>query len=111
MLGEICIPLLLFSLGVRLIDANFKTWRIGVAGAVLRPLLGMAIAWGAARLLGLDAQSSAMLLIFGALPPAVLNYVFAERYRQEPEKVASIVMIGNVAALLFISLALAIALG
>jgi hypothetical protein len=40
----------------------------------------------------------------------VLNYVFAERYRQEPEKVASIVMIGNVAALLFISFALAIAL-
>ena len=52
-----------------------------------------------------------MLLIFGALPPAVLNYVFAERYRQEPKKVASIVMIGNVAALIFISLALAIALG
>lgn len=110
MLGEICIPLLLFSLGVRLIDANFKTWRIGVAGAVLRPLLGMAIAWGAARLLGLDAQHSGMLLIFGALPPAVLNYVFAERYRQEPEKVASIVMIGNVAALIFISAALAMAL-
>ena len=51
-----------------------------------------------------------MLLIFGALPPAVLNYVFAERYRQEPEKVASIVMVGNVAALLFVPLALALAL-
>ena len=110
MLGEITIPLLLFSLGVRLTDANFHTWRIGVAGAALRPLLGMAIAWGAARLLGLDAQHNGMLLIFGALPPAVLNYVFAERYRQEPEKVASIVMIGNVAALVFISAALAIAL-
>lgn len=110
MLGEISIPLLLFSLGVRLTDANFHTWRIGVAGAAVRPLLGMAIAWPAAQLLGLDAQHSAMLLIFGALPPAVLNYVFAERYRQEPEKVASIVMIGNVAALVFISLALAIAL-
>lgn len=110
MLGEISIPLLLFSLGVRLTDANFHTWRIGVAGAAIRPLLGMAIAWPAARLLGLHAQHGALLLVFGALPPAVLNYVFAERYRQEPEKVASIVMIGNVAALLFITLALAIAL-
>lgn len=110
MLGEICIPLLLFSLGVRLTDASFHTWRIGVAGAVLRPLLGMALAWVVARLLGLNAQHSGMLLIFGALPPAVLNYVFAERYRQEPEKVASMVMIGNVGALLFISLALAIVL-
>jgi predicted permease len=81
-----------------------------MAGAALRPLMGMAIAWVAARLLGLDGQHSAMLFLFGALPPAVLNYVFAERYRQEPEKVASIVMIGNFAALLFISAALAMVL-
>jgi len=110
MLGEICVPLLLFSLGVRLTGASLATWRIGVAGAVLRPLLGMAVAWGAARVCGLDARQEAMLLVFGALPPAVLNYVFAERYGQEPEKVASIVMIGNVAALVFISLALALVL-
>ena len=110
MLGETCIPLLLFSLGVRLTDASFHTWRIGVAGAVIRPLLGMAIAWAAARMLDLNVQQSGMLLIFGALPPAVLNYVFAERYRQEPGKVASIVMIGNIASLLFMSLALAIVL-
>jgi hypothetical protein len=31
----------------------------------------------------------------------VLNYVFAERYRQEPGKVASMVMLGNLGALLF----------
>jgi predicted permease len=110
MLGEISIPLLLFSLGVRLTDASFQAWRIGIAGAAARPLIGMTIAWVVARPLGLDERQSAMLLTFGALPPAVLNYVFAERYRQEPEKVASIVMIGNMAALLFIPIALAMAL-
>jgi hypothetical protein len=51
-----------------------------------------------------------MLLVFGALPPAVLNFVFAERYRQEPAKVASIVMIGNLGALLFVPLALVLVL-
>ena len=71
--------------------------------------LGMLIAWGAGRALGLSTEHQAMLLVFGALPPAVLNYVFAERYAQEPDKVASIVMVGNVAALLFIPVALAIA--
>jgi len=70
----------------------------------------MLIAWGAGWALGLSAQHQALLLVFGALPPAVLNYVFAERYRQEPDKVASIVMVGNVAALLFIPLALVLAL-
>ena len=111
MLGDISIPLLLFTLGVRLADATFQAWGIGLAGAVARPVLGMLIAWGAGRALGLEAQHQGMLLVFGALPPAVLNYVFAERYRQEPDKVASIVMVGNVAALLFIPIALAIALG
>jgi hypothetical protein len=40
------------------------------------------------------------------LPPAVLNYMFAERYQQEPDKVASVVLIGNLESLLFLPLAL-----
>ncbi|GAB4168848.1 MAG: AEC family transporter [Rhodocyclaceae bacterium] len=110
MLGEISIPLLLFALGVRLTEASFHTWRIGAAGAVLRPLLGVLVAWPAADALALEPRARAMLIVFGALPPAVINYVFAERYRQEPEKVASIVMIGNVASVVFVSLALAFVL-
>ena len=52
-------------------------------------------------------RDAAMLFVFGALPPAVLNFLFAERYRQEPQRVASIVLIGNLAALIFLPLALA----
>jgi predicted permease len=70
----------------------------------------MALAWSIAPLLGLHGEQRGMLLIFGALPPAVLNYIFAELYRQEPAKVASIVMIGNIAALFFVPLALLLAL-
>jgi hypothetical protein len=77
---------------------------------LLRPLAGMAIAAGVIQLLGLQGREAAMLLVFGALPPAVLNFLFAERYRQEPERVASIVLIGNLAALLFLPLALALVL-
>lgn len=110
MLGDVSIPLLLFSLGVRLTSSGAKDLKIGLIGAAACPLAGMALAWFAAPLLGLNAEQRGMLLIFGALPPAVLNYIFAELYKQEPEKVASIVMIGNVAALLFVPVALAIAL-
>jgi len=110
MLGDVSIPLLLFSLGVRLTRSGAQDWKIGLIGAAACPLAGMALAWIAAPLLGLQGEQRAMLLIFGALPPAVLNYIFAELYHQEPEKVASIVMVGNVAALLFVPLALAIAL-
>jgi len=110
MLGDVSIPLLLFSLGVRLTDSAAKDVKLGLVGAALCPLAGMALAWAAAPLLALDDVQTGMLLIFGALPPAVLNYIFAEKYGQEPERVASIVMIGNVASLLFIPAALAVAL-
>jgi predicted permease len=110
MLGEICVPLMLFSLGIRLTETKLRALHGGLLGAVASPVLGMAIAAISAPLLGLDSMQSAMLIVFGALPPAVLNYMFAERYNQEPDKVAAIVLTGNLASLLFVPLALALVL-
>lgn len=109
MLGEICVPLMLFSLGVRMTATRLNALPAGVLGGVASPLFGMLIAWLLAPLLGLDQMQSAQLLLFGALPPAVLNYIFAERYDQEPDKVAAIVLTGNLLSLLFVPLALAFA--
>lgn len=111
MLGDISIPLMLFALGVRLTDSRITSIGLGVFGAVTRPLFGMALAWGVMLLVDLPPREQALLLVFGALPPAVLNYIFAERYHQEPEKVASIVLLGNLFAVFFLPLALVIALG
>jgi hypothetical protein len=110
MLGDVSIPLLLFSLGVRLIDASPRDLRLGLVGAVATPVAGMLLALPLGTLLGLGERERDMLFVFGALPPAVLNFIFAERYAQEPEKVAAIVMAGNVAALFFVTLALALRL-
>jgi hypothetical protein len=110
MLGDVSVPLLLFSLGVRMTDVSFRDWKLPVGAALLRPLAGMAVAWGVIQLLGLQGRDAAMLLVFGALPPAVLNFLFAERYRQEPQRVASIVLIGNLGALIFLPLSLALVL-
>lgn len=110
LLGEIAVPLLLFSLGVRLAVSSLSDLRVGVIGAIATPLIGMALAALLVPVLGLSGRDADMLLIFGALPPAVLNYVFAERYGQEPAKVASMVMIGNLGALLFIPIALVLTL-
>ena len=110
MLGDVSVPLLLFSLGVRMTDVSFSEWKVATGSAVLRPLAGMLIAFGVIQLLGLQGREAAMLIVFGALPPAVLNFLFAERYQQEPQRVASIVLIGNVAALVFLPLALALVL-
>lgn len=110
MLGEISIPLMLFGLGVRLADSRISAVGIGVFGALARPLIGLALAWAVLQLIELPAREQALLMVFGALPPAVLNYMFAERYNQEPDKVASMVLIGNLAAVVFLPLALALVL-
>ncbi|MBV2262974.1 MAG: AEC family transporter, partial [Thauera sp.] len=110
MVGDISIPLMLFALGVRLADSRISAVGFGLFGAVLRPVVGMALAWVLLQLLELPPREQALLLVFGALPPAVLNYMFAERYGQEPDKVASMVLIGNLAAVVFLPIALALVL-
>ena len=110
LLGDIVVPLMLFSLGVRLADARFDSWRIGVFGALARPAAGLLIAVPLVLFIDLPVEQRALLLVFAALPPAVLNYMFAERYHQEPDKVASMVLIGNLAAIVILPLVLAFAL-
>lgn len=110
LIADVSTGLMLFSLGVRLNTAPFAQWRIGLVGAVATPLSGMLIAYLFCLAFSLSAHETDILLIFGALPPAVLNFMFAERYAQEPEKVASIVILGNLVALFSISLALALRL-
>ncbi len=110
MLGQIAIPLMLFALGVRMTSIDFTHWKIGVWGAVLAPITGLAIALSLQPFFQLEAQHFAYLLLFAALPPAVLNYMVSERYNQEPHLVAAIVLIGNVGSLVFIPLVLAFTL-
>ena len=88
MVGDIAIPLLLFALGVRMTAVRFTDLRVAVLIALLRPAAGAALAWCLARLVGLGEREAAMFLVFGALPPAVMNFLFAERYGQDPARVA-----------------------
>ena len=109
MLGQIVIPLVLFALGVRMQDVSTNDLGTGVFAACLCPILGLGIAYGLEPLLQLDPLQWSVFLVFAALPPGVLNYMIAERYNQEPTRVASIVLIGNVGAIFWMPLALALA--
>lgn len=106
MVGDVSIPLLLFSLGVRLTQADFSDVKLGVIGGVLCPLTGLIFAALCVWLLPLSPEHTAMLIVFGALPPAVLSFVFAEKYGLQPQRVASLVMMGNLMSLIFVPMAL-----
>lgn len=110
MLGDVSIPLALFALGVRMAHSRVTAFGIGITGTLVRLISGLLLTWLLALLLGLEGEHKAMLIIFGALPPAMINYVFAEKYGQGPDEVAAIVLIGNMAAVLVMPLVLAVVL-
>jgi predicted permease len=110
LLGNVAVPLLLFALGVRMREVRFDALGAPLIGAFLKPLFGALLAFLLAELLDLNERDSAMLVIFGALPPAVMNFLFAERYQRDPQRVAAIVLIGNLASLLILPLVLGLVL-
>ncbi|MFB0912595.1 MAG: AEC family transporter [Glaciecola sp.] len=111
LLGQIVIPLMLFSLGVRLASSSFKTVKIGLIGGLGCPATGLILVIIILPIfelmqVELTKMEIGALFLFGALPPAILNFMFAERYNQEPDKVASIVIVGNALALVTLPLVL-----
>ncbi len=111
LLADISLGLMIFSLGVRLASTRVGSMlRVGIAGAIVTPATGMLFAWLFGWLADLSKPDMDILFLFGALPPAVSCFIFADRYRCAPEEVAAIVMIGNASALFFIPLALALRL-
>ena len=106
MLAQIAIPLMLVSLGVRMTTVDLKSWRIGLIGAILCPAISLIVAFGILLVMPLEPTHRIQLLMFAALPPAVLNYMFAERYNQQPTEVASIVVVGNALSIFVLALML-----
>lgn len=110
LMGESMLPLMLFALGARLTALRREDIPKGLLGAFARPVAGLLLALPLAWALGLEGAARGQLILFAALPPAVMQYLLAERYGQEPEKVAAMILLGNALAVLFVPLALALAL-
>lgn len=110
LMGDAMLPLMLFALGVRLTLLHRRDIPRGLLGAFARPLIGLAVALPLAWALDLQGAARAQLILFSALPPAVMQFLLAERYRQEPERVAAMILLGNALAVVFVPLGLALAL-
>ncbi len=110
MVGDALVPLMLISLGVRLTNLARGDFRIGAIGGATCAISGLVMAALLVPLLGLDRQQAGLLYLFGCLPPAVLNFMVAEQFGQQPARVASIVLIGNLLSLVFVPIGVTLAL-
>lgn len=110
MIGDCTIPIMLLSLGVRMLDVKREDFSNSLLGAAICPLTGLFMAGLLVGVLPMTKEQVGLVFLFGSLPPAVLNFLVADYYKQEPEKVASIVLVGNIASIIFIPFGLLFAL-
>lgn len=95
MLGQATIPIMLISLGYRLHEVESLQWGHALGGAIVRIFGGFAAANIAVLAIGATGVNRQVLLLYGALPAAVINFILTEKYRQDPSLAASIVVIST----------------
>ena len=107
LIGNVTVPLMLLMLGSSL--SRLKVASVGRAFfvSVLRIGLGGAIGIAVAAAFGLTGSLRAVLILQCANPVAVYNYLFAQRWNNEPEEVAGVVVLSTLLSLLTIPLVLA----
>ncbi|MBT7336052.1 MAG: AEC family transporter [Gammaproteobacteria bacterium] len=91
-LGGLTIPAMLLMLGTSLANLNLSALRETFTVASTRLLLGLGLGVLAIWLFELEGILAGVVLLQAAMPSAVFNYVFAERYNREPDKVAAVIL-------------------
>lgn len=95
LIGGMTIPLMLITLGVSLQRLKVSQWRSALLYSLLRIGGGLLAGLLIVELLDLQGVARGVVLIQSAMPVAVFNYLFAERFRREPEAVAGMVVMST----------------
>ncbi len=100
LLGEITIPAMLFSLGYKLSEMKLsKLWLSFLFGSA-RIFLGIFLGALFVNMFGLKGIEAKVVILECSMPPAVFNFVLAEKYGRDSQTVASIIVAGTVVSLL-----------
>lgn len=95
LIGGMTIPLMLLTLGVSLQRLQVTQWRTALLYSVLRIGGGLLVGLLVVELLALEGIARGVVLIQSAMPVAVFNYLFAERFNRQPEAVAGMVVVST----------------
>ena len=95
LIGAIAIPLMLMMVGASL--ARIKAASLGraIIFSMFRVLAGAGIGVFVAVVLQLSETARNVLVLQCAMPVAVLSYIFAQRWDNEPEEVAGLVAVST----------------
>ena len=99
LLGGFTVPLMQLTLGVSL--ARLGIVRFGRSAALAGLKLGVGLVGGlfAVWLFEFEGLAAGVLILGSAMPVAIFNYMFAERYARSPGEVAGVVVLSTLLAL------------
>lgn len=104
MIGGVLVPMMLMSLGARLSSSQVADAWVGVRSSVLILIVRLVAALLVLWVLPLQGLERGALILFACLPSAVFNFMLADKFTVEPNKVASTVIVGHVLSLVFLPL-------
>lgn len=104
LLGDISIPAMIFALGYKLSELRLSRVFTSFLFGSLRIFLGLFLGLALVRIFGLGGIEAKVVVLQAAMPPAVFNFVLAEKYKQDSQTVASIIMAGTIVSFFVIPL-------
>ena len=96
LIGDLTIPLMLFTLGVSLSRLKVRRYKIPVFLSLLRLGMGFGVGVVLVSLLKLSGPAAGVVVLQCSMPAAVFCYLFAQMYNQRPEEVAGVVIVSTV---------------
>lgn len=93
--GGLGIPLMLVSLGVAMSRIKVASLKRSLALSLLRLGMGLTLGIVVAWAFGLTGVARGVIILQAAMPTAVNNYLFAQRYDRRPGEVAGMVVIST----------------
>lgn len=110
MIGSVLVPMMLMSLGSRLASSQIADAWVGIQSGILILIVRLAAVFLVLWLIPLQGLERGALILFACLPPAVFNFMLADKFQVEPNKVASTVIVGHLLSLVFLPLGIWLAL-
>ncbi len=95
LIGGITIPLMILALGVALARLTIASLGQALVLSALRIGIGTALGFAVAWAFGLEGAERGVLILMAAMPAAVFNYLFAERYSAAGPQVAGVVLVSS----------------
>ena len=106
LLGQIAIPVMLITLGVAVARLETKAIGQAVVLAILKVVICVAAAWGAAVTFALEPVAAGVLIVQVATPVAVTSYLLAEKYGADAKPVAGLVVVSTLFSVITLPLIL-----